>query len=248
MGHGTIAVTSIRNRKHFQSVKFATVFLSLEGKYHLFNKVIDIQHFEFNRRVIDRNRKVICNIVAESRYGAVIVRPAPFAVQVRETVYQYLHPVLLSILQKQVFPCLFAASVLTVAETSCKGSLGAAGKHHGSLVAVLFQSVKQGIGKPEIAFHEFFRILGSVDPGEVEHEVAFPAPFFQLSRCRIQIVFIHLVDLKIAITAGFSFSDIVELGTQVPAYEALSSCNKYFHCPDGSDDYFAIFSIPFSSF
>ena len=67
-------------------------------------------------------------------------------------------------------------------------------KHHGAAVVVFFEGVEQGAGKAEVALHELFLILRTVDASEVEHEVAVTAPSVQLLRSGIQIVFIDGFD------------------------------------------------------
>ena len=105
-----------RSRDDGQPVELAAVLAAMEGLHHLVHEVVDVQHLKLHRRVADGYRQPVRDVVAERRYRAVVVRPAPLAVQVREAVHQHLHPVLLAVAQEEVLASLLAAAVFAVAE------------------------------------------------------------------------------------------------------------------------------------
>ena len=237
----TPGVTGGLNRKDGEAVELAAMFLAFECTDHLLHEVIDVEHLKFDRRVVDRDREVIGDVVAEGRDGAVVVRAAPFAVEVRETVNKHLHAILLSVLQEEVLPCFLAPSVLTVAETAGQRGLGTAGEHHRGFVAVLLQGVKQGAGKAEVAFHKVLWVLRTVDSGKVKDKVAFGTPLVQLRRGAVEVVLEDLIDYQITVTAGLAAFDVIELGAKVPAHKTLGACYQNLH-------YFARLAMPLSSF
>ena len=241
MRHRTVAVVAFSRRQDFQTVELAPVLLAFECEYHLFHEVIYIEDFQLDGRVVYGDGEVVCNVVAECGYGTVIVWSAPFTIQVGKPVHKDFHTVFFPVFQEKVFSGFLAASVFAVPEPSGKGCLRAAGEHHGSLVRVFFQGIKQSTCKPEVSFHELLRVFRTVDSGKVENEVTFPAPLLQLFRCGVQVVFIDFFYVKVAVAAGLAVFYVAELGAQVPSYKTLCSCNQYLH-------YFAMFSTPLSSF
>ena len=63
------------------------MFLTFQCGDHLFNKVVDIKDLKFHFRVIDRDRQVVGNVVAERCVGAVFVWRAPFALEFGEPIH-----------------------------------------------------------------------------------------------------------------------------------------------------------------
>ena len=241
VGDRAVAVLALRIWKHLQALEFTVMLLALECADHLLHKVVDVKDLQFHTWVIDCNRKVIGDIVAEGGDCAVVVRAAPFAVEIWETVNQNLYPILLSILQEKVLPCFLASSVLTVAETACERGLSAAGEHHRGLVAVLLEGVKKGAGKTKVAFHKLLRIFRTIDSCKIEHEIALGAPLLELFRSAVKVVLEDLIYCEISVALGLAAPDVIELGAKVLPYETLGSGYKYLH-------YFARFAIPLSSF
>ena len=86
------AVATVRSEDRLHAVELTAVLLPFQGVDHLFDKVVYVEDFQFHGRVIDRDRKVICDVVAERGDGGVVVRTAPFAVEVREAVHKHLRP------------------------------------------------------------------------------------------------------------------------------------------------------------
>ena len=64
----------------FQAVKLAMVLLALQGVDHFLDKVVDVEQFEFYRRVVDGDGEVVGDVVAEGGYATIIIRSAPFAI------------------------------------------------------------------------------------------------------------------------------------------------------------------------
>ena len=93
---------------------------------------------------------------------------------------------------------------------------------------MLLKSLKQPGGEAEVAFFEIFGILGTVDSGEVEHEVGLTTVAVELSGCRVEVIFKHLIDLDRIVT-GFPVPDIIELCAKISADKPLGAGYKYFH-------------------
>ena len=199
------------------------VLLALQGVDHLLDKVVDVEQFEFYTWVVDRDGEVIGDVVAECGYGTIIIRSAPFAVEVGEAIDQDFGSRLLSILQKQVLTCLLAATVLAITETASQGGLLGAGEHHGASVLMGLQCVKQGGGETEVALHELVIVLGAIDASEIEHEVALLAPCIELLGGRVEVVLEDFLNRQVAVATGLAVFDVIELGAKVLADEAFGT-------------------------
>ena len=241
MGDWAVAVLAVRVWKYLQALEFTVMLFALESAYHLLHKVVDVKNLQFHTWVIDCNRKVIGDIVAEGGDCAVVVRAAPFAVEIWETVNQDLHPILLPVLQEQVLPCFLASSVLAVSKTACKRGLGAAGEHHRGLVSVFLKGVKKGAGKTEVALHKVLRVLRTVYTGEIKYEVTFLTPLVKFFRSRIDIVLEDFVYYEVSIAFSLSLFYVIQLCTKILSYEPFSTGYEYPH-------YLTRFEIPLSSF
>ena len=207
----------------FQAIKLAMVLIALQGVDHLLDKVVNVEQFELYIWVVDRDGEIIGDIVAECGYGTIIIRSAPFAIEVGETIHQYLGSRLLSILQEQVLTSLLAATVLAIAEAASQGGLLRAGEHHGTSVLMSLQRVEQGGGEAEVALHELVIVLGAVDASEVEHEVALLAPCVELLGGGIEVILEDFLDRQVTIATGLAVFDIIELGAKVLADEAFGT-------------------------
>ena len=205
------------------------MLLTFQSTDHLVNKIIDIQEFQFHRRVVDLDRKVVGNVVAEGGYSRIVVGPAPFPEKVGEPVDQDPCPGLRGIAEEQILACLFAAAVFAVAETAGQGGLRRGREHYGTPVAVLLKGVQKGGCEAEVALHEVLLVLRPVHSGQVEHEVTVAAPHVKLLRCRVKVVLIYVVDLEIIVASGLAFPYVVELRTKVLADESFCAGDKYFH-------------------
>ena len=241
VGNRAVAVPAFRVRKHLQTLEFTVMLVTLKCANHLLYKVVNVKNLQFDTRVIDGNRKVIGDIVAEGSDCTVIVRTAPFAVEIREAVNQDLHPILLSVLKEEVLPCFLASSVLAVAETACERSLSAAGEHHRGLVPVFLEGVKKGAGKTEVALHKVLRVLRTVYTGEIKYEVTFLTPLVKFFRSRIDIVLEDFVYYEVSIAFSLSLFYVIQLCTKILSYEPFSTGYEYPH-------YLTRFEIPLSSF
>ena len=87
---------------------------------------------------------------------------------------------------------------------------------------MLFESIKQCRGKAEVAFLEFFRVLGTVYSGEVEYEIGFLAVAIEFFRSRVDVVLEHLVYLD-GIVLRLAVLYVIELGAKILTNKALCS-------------------------
>ena len=102
MRHRCGAVSAVLGQHCIHSVKFTVVFFAFQRIKHLRHKVVDKEHFQLDRRVVDRDRQVVCDIMAERADGAVVVRFHPLADKVREAVNQHLRSGFLCIGEEQI--------------------------------------------------------------------------------------------------------------------------------------------------
>ena len=208
---------------NFQAVKLAMVLLALQGADHLFYKVIDVEQFKFYTWVVDRDGEVIGDVVAEGGYGTIIIRSAPFAVEVGETIHQYFGTCFFTIVQEQVLASLLATTILAIAEAASQGGLLGAGEHHGASVLMSLQRVEQGGGKAEVTLHKLVIVLGAVYASEIEHEVALLAPCVELLGSGVEVVLEDFLDRQVTVATSLAVFDVIELGAKVLADEALGT-------------------------
>ena len=120
MSDRTIAITSFSGWQHVKSLEFAMMFLTFERADHLLDQIVDVENLHLYASVIDLDREVIGDIVAERGDGRIVVRTAPFSVKVRETVNENFGTGLFAIFQEKILAGFLAPAVFAVAETSCQ--------------------------------------------------------------------------------------------------------------------------------
>ena len=106
---------------------------------------------------------------------------------------------------------------------------------------VFLQRTQKSACESEVSFHEFVVVFWAVYASKVEDEVALAAPSVQLLRRGIDVILEYVVDFEVTIATRLAVFYVVQLSTEVLAYEPFCACHKDFH-------YFARFSIPFNSF
>ena len=214
---------------HVHSVEGAVVFPACQGGNHVFHQVVDVEQFHVHIRVVHLDGQVVGDIVAEGRHGTVVVRTAPLAEKIRETVNQNASAGLAAVIKEQFLPRFFAASVLAVAKTASQRSLNAAAEHYRALVAVLLKSVEQSARETEVPGHELAVVLGAVHSGEVEHEIGLGTVFVQLLRSRIDIVCVDLAHHEPRMGTVLAVADTLEGSHQVTPHKALGTSNEDIH-------------------
>ena len=120
MSDSTIAITSFSGWQHVKSLEFAMMFLTFERADHLLDQIVDVEDLHLYASVIDLDREVIGDIVAERGDGRIVVRTAPFSVKVRETIDEYFRTGLLAVFEEEILAGFLAPAVFAVAETSCQ--------------------------------------------------------------------------------------------------------------------------------
>ena len=225
---GHVTVSTVLHRKHPEPVEIAPVLLPFQAFDHLVHEIVDVQEFQFHRRVIDRVRQVVGNGVAEGRDGGIVVGTTPFTEEVREPVNEHLGARVVLIIQEKFLAGQFASAILGIAEPTRQTGLLATSEHHRASVIVLFERLEKGTGKTKVAPHELRGILRPVYAREIEHKVGLGAPLIQLCRARVDVVLEHLVDGH-AIIPRLPVPDILQLRTQVPSHETLGAGHKYSH-------------------
>jgi len=241
MGHGRIAVATVFAGPGRQAVVgdavdgiprlrvLRPVRMSLHRVVHLFDQILNEQHLQLHPRIVDRDRQVVGDVVAEGAHGGIVVGAHPLAHQIRETIDIHRRSCLPGIAEKQLLAVAFGKAVFRGAEPPRQGSLQAAAEHHGAPVAMFSQRVQQRGREPEVALPELLRILRTVDPGQVEDEIAIGAEPVQL---RLRIVDIVLVDgfyIQIGPHPILPVPDALEILHQVSTDEALGAGHKDLH-------------------
>ena len=115
------------------------MFPTLQSGNHFFDEVIDVEEFHIDIRVVHLNRQVVCDVVAESRHRAVVVRAAPLTEQVRETVHQNLRASFTAVFKEQLLARFFTTAIFAITETPRKGCLNTAAEHHRAQILVAFE-------------------------------------------------------------------------------------------------------------
>ena len=98
MGDGGCTIAAILFVNGFHTVKLAAVLFALEGTYHLGQQVVNLEQFQFYTGVVDGIWQVVGKGIAKCSNRAIVVRPAPFAKKVRETVNKHLGSRFLTVL------------------------------------------------------------------------------------------------------------------------------------------------------
>ena len=117
--------------------------LALQSIKHLFNKVVNKQQLHLHRRIINSDRQVVGNIVAESAYRRIVIRAYPLACQIREPVYVYAGTGLFCVIKKHPLSFQLGQSVFRCAEPARKRCLQRARKHDGTIITVSLQRIQQ---------------------------------------------------------------------------------------------------------
>lgn len=68
----------------------------------------------------------------------------------------------------------------------------------------------------EIAFYEFFGVLGMIHACLIEDEVVISVLIFQLIGGRVEVIRVDILNDKVSVTTYLVFLGIIELGTEMP--------------------------------
>ena len=131
MSYRSIAEFSVLRRLGSQSVIsffshsriLCSVRFSFQRVIHFLNEIINKEHFEFNTRIIHRNRQIIGNVVAERSHSAVVIGTDPFSHQVRKTVYVYSRAGFICVPEKEIFPVPLGQPIFGCSESAGQGGL-----------------------------------------------------------------------------------------------------------------------------
>lgn len=126
VGDGDATVSAFVGMSGFCAVVVAAVWPTQDCVYHFVHEVVYVGQFKFHVGVGDLDWKVVCDVVAECGYCAVVVGPAPFAKEVGEALDENLCARFLCIFEEQFFSGFFAFSVFAVFEAAFQCRLDAA--------------------------------------------------------------------------------------------------------------------------
>ena len=141
--------------------------ITLECREESLDHIVDVDQIHHHLRVVDRNGKVPCDVVAEGGNSTVVIGPRPLAEDIGKAEYMDSSTCFLCICKEQVLTRLLAPAVGVV-----QLCLDGGGDEHRAGIVVLPQGGKQGIGEAEVALHEFLLLLGPIYSGKVEDEPA----------------------------------------------------------------------------
>ena len=230
MGDGHEVVAAIGCRNGFYAIELATAAFTLEGVDELIDKVIDVEELHLHAAVVDLDGEVVGDVVAEGGDGGIVVRTAPFAEEIGESIDEDFGACLLGVLEHEFLTCLLALAVLGGAEASCKGGLDGTADHDRTCVVVLLEGVEEYGGETKVALHELLWILWTVDTSKVEDEGAVLTPSVELLWSGIDVIFIDGFDgLGEVVSLGLAITDVLELSTEVSTYKTFGSGNENFH-------------------
>ena len=183
MCHGSIAVTAIFIRAGGQTIILHTIdhfsgfwiLAAVRSAFHciihLFNQVINKKHLKFHTWIVDLNRQVSGNIVAESSYCAVVVWTHPLACQIWETVHIDGDACFFPVVEEKFFPVSFTDPVFACSEPAGQSCLLAAAQHDRSLVVMGPEHVQQCTGKTKVAGFKLCWICRPVHTGQVKDKI-----------------------------------------------------------------------------
>ncbi|MPM96801.1 hypothetical protein SDC9_143966 [bioreactor metagenome] len=174
-------------------------YITLECSNECLDHIVYVHQVHDHLRVVDRDGKVSCNVVAEGGNSTVVVGPRPLAEDVGKAEYIHSSTCFLCICKEQVLTRLLAPSIRVV-----QLCLDGGGDEHRAGIVVLPQGGKQGIGEAEVALHEFLLILGPIYSGKVEDEPAVLGIFIQQLRFGVDVV-----EIQIFVSLASQFSDEV---------------------------------------
>ena len=114
-------ILTLITQHRINTIKSAMVFLTLQCIQHFCYEIINIEQLQLHISVIDCNRQIICNVVAEGSHCRIVIRSAPFAKQIREPIYQNFRTGLFSVAEHQVLSGFFTSAVLTIITANASG-------------------------------------------------------------------------------------------------------------------------------
>jgi len=173
--------------------------ITLECREESLDHIIDVHQAHDHLRVVDRDGKVPCDVVAEGGYRTVVVGPAPLAEDVGKAEYIHDRARLLGIAEEQVLTGLLAPSIRVV-----QLCLDGRGDEHRAGIVVPLQGGKQGVGEAEVALHEFLLLLGPIYSGKVENK--FTVLGIRVQKLRIGV---DVVEIQIFVSLASQFGDEV---------------------------------------
>ena len=178
--------------------------LPLQGVGELTEHIIDIDKSQNCIGVVDLDGKIPGYIVAEGCHCTIVVGPRPLAKDIGKAVEEELDTILFCISYEQLLPRLLAPAIGVV-----QLSLDGGGDEDGGLVIMFPELLQKSCSEVPVALKELTLVLGPVDTGQVEDEVA-------LIGIAVKELFfgIHIVEEKLVFIPTFQFC------CEVPSDEA----------------------------
>ncbi len=88
------------------------------------------------------------------------------------------------------------------------------------------QCVKQDAGKTEIALHELFLILWTVDTGKVENKISFSTKAVKFFLGITKVILEDFIYLYTFVPASLAFPDVIELRAKIFTDKTFCPCNQ----------------------
>lgn len=149
-----------------RQLRIGTVHQLDETRHH----VVDVDQRDRCRRIVDLDRQIAGDVVAEGGDRRVVVRPAPLAEHVGQAEQIDGKTVLRPCRAQRLFGRQLALTVRIVALGLDRRRID----HGNGLAALAHGAADRGAQRARqvgIAGHEFLRILRTIHPGQVEHEI-----------------------------------------------------------------------------
>ncbi|MNZ64199.1 hypothetical protein D3C78_823660 [compost metagenome] len=130
------------------------------------NHIIDVDEVDACLRIVDLNRQIAGNVVAEGRYRRVVVGARPLTEHIGQTEQMHSRTMADGQRQQRLFSRALAGAVGIVQLRLDRGGI-----EHRHLATAGDDRLAQGTGQVGIAGDELLRVLRAIHAGQVEHEI-----------------------------------------------------------------------------
>ncbi len=232
VGRRDVAIPSVFRRSRGQTVVadavdgfaglgiFRAMRSAFERVEHLFDQIVDKEQFQFDGRIVDRNRQVVRDIIAERADGGVVVRANPFPDEIRKAIDEDLRARFFGIAEEQLFPVAFAQTIFRRSEPSGERRLDRRREHNRRRRAMTFERVEKLARESEIPLAKLLRVLRTVDAREIKDKIRFRRHFVEFLERVVDVIFEDFVDDEIRSRSILTVADILEVFDEVASDES----------------------------
>ena len=225
--HRHIAEISAGNRR--QPVIVASVRPAGQGVQQLRHKVVNVDQLQLRRRIVDRNRQVVSDVVTERRHGGIVIRTTPLAEHIGKTVDQCLRAGLGGVGAQPIFAGQLCLAVFAARIAPDERGLRGAGQHHRAAVARTLQGGKQHFQGAGVAGKVFLRRFRAVHACQMEHKISGSRISGKLLRRAVGVIFEDFPDVQLRVGAVLAVADVSERCDEVFPHKAVGTGNENVH-------------------